>query len=198
MKEMYKVVVVGLGYVGLSNAVLLAQQNEVVGVDVSQKRVDAVNARQSPFADAELSKYFALKDLNLTASKNLEEAVIDADFVMVCTPTDYDEKTNYFDTTSVEQVIAEVAALNLDICIVVRSTIPVGFIDSMRKVYNTNAILFSPEFLREGKALHDNLYPSRIVVGDKSRRAEIFAGLLAQGSIKKDIQFLFTETRLRA
>lgn len=190
-----KIVVVGLGYVGLSNAVLLAQHNEVIGVDISEERVGALNARKSPIIDAELSEYLAEKDLNLSASTDLKASVQGADYVIVSTPTNYDEKTNFFDTSSVETVIAEVIALEPDACIVVKSTIPVGFIEDIRERFNTNTVIFSPEFLREGKALYDNIHPSRIIVGEKSERAEVFAKLLAQGAIKSDIDLLFTGAR---
>ena len=190
-----KIVVVGLGYVGLSNAVLLAQHNEVIGVDISQERVDALNARKSPIIDAELSEYLAEKVLNLSASTDLTAAVSGADYVIVSTPTNYDEQTNFFDTSSVEVVIAQVLANEPDACIVVKSTIPVGFIEDVRERLDTNAIIFSPEFLREGKALHDNLYPSRIIVGEKSKRAEIFASLLAAGALESDVKILFTGSR---
>lgn len=190
-----KIVVVGLGYVGLSNAVLLAQQNEVIGVDISQQRVDAVNARKSPIIDAELSEYLAEKNLNLSASTDLEASIQGADYVIVSTPTNYDEKTNFFDTSSVESVIAQVSESEPSVCIVVKSTIPVGFTEDVRERLDTNAVIFSPEFLREGKALHDNLYPSRIIVGEKSKRAEVFANLLAEGAIKSDMDFLFTGAR---
>ena len=190
-----KIVVVGLGYVGLSNAVLLAQHNEVIGVDISQLRVDALNARKSPIIDAELSEYLAGKDLNLSASTDLEASIIGADYVIVSTPTNYDEKTNFFDTSSVETVIAQVIAEEPHACVVVKSTIPVGFIDDVRARLDTDAVIFSPEFLREGKALYDNLHPSRIIVGEKSERAEVFAKLLAQGAIKSDIDRLFVGAR---
>ena len=190
-----KIVVVGLGYVGLSNAVLLAQYNEVVGVDISKERVDALNARKSPLIDAELSKYLAEKALNLSASSDLEASINGADYVIVSTPTNYDEKTNFFDTSSVETVIAQVIASNSTACIVVKSTIPVGFIEEVRERLKTDAVIFSPEFLREGKALYDNLYPSRIIVGEKSERAAIFANLLAEGALKSDVEFLFTGAR---
>jgi UDPglucose 6-dehydrogenase len=190
-----KIVVVGLGYVGLSNAVLLAQHNEVIGVDVSQKRVDAVNARKSPVIDAELSEYLVEKDLNLVANTDLTVAVQAADYVIVSTPTNYDEKTNFFDTFSVEAVINQVIQSEPNACIVVKSTIPVGFIEDVRERLETDAVIFSPEFLREGKALHDNLYPSRIIVGEKSERAAVFAQLLSQAAIKSDIDLLFTGAR---
>lgn len=190
-----KIVVVGLGYVGLSNAVLLAQHNEVIGVDISQERVDALNVRKSPMIDVELSEYLAEKDLNLRASTDLNASLNGADYVIVSTPTNYDEKTNFFDTSSVEAVISQVIANEPTACIVVKSTIPVGFIEGVRAKLNTDAVLFSPEFLREGKALYDNLHPSRIIVGEKSERAATFANLLAQGAIKSDVELLFTGSR---
>ena len=190
-----KIIVVGLGYVGLSNAVLLAQHNEVIGVDVSQERVDALNARQSPIIDAELTEYLAEHDLDLTASTDLKASVAGADYVIISTPTNYDEKTNFFDTSSVEEVIAKVIKSEPSACIIVKSTIPVGFTEDVSERFKTNAVIFSPEFLREGRALYDNLYPSRIVMGDKSQRAEVFAKLLAQGALKGDIKFLFTGAR---
>ena len=190
-----KIVVVGLGYVGLSNAVLLAQHNEVIGVDISQERVDALNARKSPIIDAELSEYLAEKDLNLSASVDLNVSVKGADYVIVSTPTNYDEHTNFFDTSSVEAVIAQVIECEPKACIVVKSTIPVGFIEDVRERLETDAVIFSPEFLREGKALYDNLYPSRIIVGEKSERAKAFAKLLAGGALKTDVELLFTGAR---
>ena len=195
MKKSYKIVVVGLGYVGLSNAVLLAQHNEVIGVDISQERVDALNARRSSVIDTELSEYLAEKDLNLAASTDLSASLKNADYVVVSTPTNYDESTNFFDTSSVEAVISEVIESEPSVCIVVKATIPVGFIDDVRKRLNTDAVIFSPEFLREGKALFDNLYPSRIIVGEKSERAKEFANLLLQGAIKSDVKLLFTGAR---
>ena len=190
-----KIVVVGLGYVGLSNAVLLAQHNEVIGVDISQQRVDAINARQSPIIDAELSEYLAEKDLSLSASTKLRASVKGADYVVVSTPTNYDEKTNLFDTSSVEVVIAQVAESEPDACIVLKSTIPVGFVEDVRERLKTDAVIFSPEFLREGKALYDNLNPSRIIVGERSKRAEVFAQLLADAAIKNDVDLLLTGAR---
>ena len=190
-----KVVVVGLGYVGLSNAVLLAQHNEVAGVDISQERVDALNARKSPIIDAELSEYLTEKDLNLSASTDLKASLTGADYVIVSTPTNYDETTNFFNTSVVEAVIAQVIESETNACIVVKSTIPVGFIEDVSERLNTNAVIFSPEFLREGKALYDNLYPSRIIVGEKSERAAIFANLLAAGAQKSDVELLFTGAR---
>lgn len=190
-----KIVVVGLGYVGLSNAVLLAQDNEVIGVDISKKRVDALNARQSPIDDVELSQYLTDKDLKLSASLDLQASVANADYVIVSTPTNYDEKTNFFDTSSVEAVISQAIYNAPRACIVVKSTIPVGFIDDVRERFDTDAVIFSPEFLREGRALYDNLYPSRIIVGERSKRAEVFADLLAQGALKTNVDLLFTGTR---
>ncbi|XAT58188.1 nucleotide sugar dehydrogenase [Rhodobacteraceae bacterium IMCC1335] len=190
-----KIVIVGLGYVGLSNAVLLAQQNEVIGVDIAQERVDALNARKSPIIDAELSEYLTRKDLNISASTDLNVSVRGAHYVIVSTPTNYDENKNFFDTSSVEQVIAQVIATEPNSCIVVKSTIPVGFIEDVRERLNTEAVIFSPEFLREGKALYDNLYPSRIIVGEKSERAKTFANLLAEGALKSDVDILLTGAR---
>ena len=190
-----KIVVVGLGYVGLSNAVLLAQHNEVIGVDISPERVDALNARKSPIIDAELSEYLTEKDLNLSASTDLKASLTGADYVIVSTPTNYDETTNFFNTSVVEAVIAQVIESETNACIVVKSTIPVGFIEDVSERLNTNAVIFSPEFLREGKALYDNLYPSRIIVGEKSERAAIFANLLADGAQKSDVELLFTGAR---
>ena len=190
-----KIVVVGLGYVGLSNAVLLAQHNEVIGVDISQERVDALNARKSPIIDPELSEYLAERDLNLSASTDLNASLAGADYVIVSTPTNYDEKTNFFDTSSVEAVIAQVIKSEPSACIVVKSTIPVGFIDDVRERLDTDAVIFSPEFLREGKALYDNLYPSRIIVGEESKRAKVFANLLADSSLKSDVSILYTGSR---
>ena len=190
-----KIVVVGLGYVGLANAVLLAQHNEVIGVDISQRRVNSLKARHSPIFDPELSLYLADKDLSLSASTDLELSVVGADYVIVSTPTNYDEETNFFDTSSVEEVISQVIKNEPDACIVVKSTVPVGFIDEVKARLKTEAVIFSPEFLREGKALYDNLHPSRIIVGEKSKRAEIFAQLLAQVAIDKNIDVLLTNSR---
>ena len=190
-----KIVVVGLGYVGLSNAVLLAQHNEVIGVDISQKRVDKINARQSPIVDEELSNFLDKKDLNLSASTDLEVSLKGADYVIVSTPTNYHEKTNYFDTSTVEAVIEQVIDSEPNACIVVKSTVPVGFVEDVSERLKTNALIFSPEFLREGKALYDNLYPSRIIVGEKSERAEVFAKLLAQSAFKSEVDVLLTSAR---
>ena len=190
-----KIVVVGLGYVGLSNAVLLAQHNEVTGIDILQERVDFLNARMSPIIDAELSEYLSEKELNLKASTELNDSVVGADYVIVSTPTNYDEQTNFFDTSTVETVIKFVTKHEPNACIVVKSTIPVGFTDYVRERYANNNIIFSPEFLREGKALYDNLYPTRIIVGEKSERAKVFANLLGQGALKENVDMLFTGSR---
>ena len=190
-----KIVVVGMGYVGLSNAVLLAQHNEVICVDILNHRVDALNARISPIIDAELSEYLSKKELNLTASLDLKNAVTGAAYVIIATPTNYDEKTNFFDTSSVEVVIGQIIQYEPKACIVVRSTVPVGFIDDVKNRLDTNTIFFSPEFLREGKALYDNLFPSRIVVGEKSKRAEAFTQLLVDGALKEKIDILYTGSR---
>ena len=170
-----KIAVAGLGYVGLSNAVLLAQYNEVVGFDLARDRVDLVNQRQSPIVDTELEEFLAKKELNLTATTDPNLAYRDAHYVIVATPTNYDENKNHFDTSSVEEVIAQVQNVNSEATIVIKSTIPVGFVDDTRVRFGIDNIIFSPEFLREGRALYDNLYPSRIIVGERSERAEIFS-----------------------
>ncbi|MCB1331814.1 MAG: nucleotide sugar dehydrogenase [Maritimibacter sp.] len=187
-----KIAVVGLGYVGLSNAVLLSQNHEVVAVDVTQKRVDMVNARTSPIEDAELETYLATQDLNLTATTDLDAAVKGAAFVIVATPTDYDPVENFFDTSSVDGVIRKVLATEPEAVVVVKSTIPVGYVSQMRLTTGSDRILFSPEFLREGRALYDNLHPSRIIVGERSERARVFAELLVEGALDDDIPVLFT------
>jgi UDPglucose 6-dehydrogenase len=190
-----KIVVVGLGYAGLSNAILLSQNNEVVGVDISKKRVDALNLGISPIVDAELSKYLAKDKLNFRASVDLLPSVLDAEYIIISTPTNYDEFTSSFDTSSVESVLKKVIKYNSNACIVIKSTIPVGFVDKMRRRFNTDLIIFSPEFLREGRALLDNLYPSRIVVGDNSKKAKIFAKLLQDAALSKNIKTIFTGSR---
>lgn len=190
-----KIVVVGLGYVGLANAVLLAQYNEVIGVDISKEKTELVNARISPIVDTELDDFLKTRDLDLRATSDLKDSISGATYVIISTPTDYDEATNYFDTTSVEEIIKSVIKIEPSACIVVKSTIPVGFVDRMRNKYKTDSVIFSPEFLREGKALYDSLHPSRIVVGEKSARARIFAGLLKQACLKEDVKVIFTDTR---
>ena len=188
-----QIAVAGIGYVGLSNAVLLAQYNTVTAVDLSEDRVAELNARQSPIVDPELEEYLEEKPLDLTATMDGDAAYADADFVVVATPTNYDPLTNYFDTSSVEAVIAQVIAANTKATIVVKSTVPVGFTARVSKEMETDQVIFSPEFLREGRALYDNLHPSRIIVGERSARAETFARLLTQGALKKDVPVLFTD-----
>ena len=187
-----KIVVIGMGYVGLSNSMLLAQHNQVIGVDISQKRVNALNERKSPILDNEIIEYLAKKDLNFHATTNLPDSVAGADYVIVSTPTNYDEGTNYFDTSTVEAVIEEVIKHEPNACIIIKSTVPIGFTDKINDRLGSKAVVFSPEFLREGRALLDNLYPSRIIIGEKSERAEIFAHLLLQGASKEKVDFLFT------
>ena len=190
-----KIAVFGLGYVGLSNAVLLAQHNEVAAVDITAERVEMLNAKQSPIVDEELQRFLADVPLNLTATLDPAKALDGADYVIVATPTNYDVDTNKFDTSSVEAVIATAIAVNRTATIVVKSTIPVGFVDDVRRRLGTDQVIFSPEFLREGRALHDNLHPSRIIVGERSERARVFADLLLGGAVKKDVEILFTDSR---
>ena len=188
-----KITVYGIGYVGLSNAILLSQHHSVTAVDRNPDRVAQLNARQSPIEDTEVAAYLATRTLDLTATTDGDAAARDADIVIVATPTDYDPATNAFNTSTVEAVIAQVIAVNTHATIVVKSTVPVGFVTRIRAAMNTNQVIFSPEFLREGRALHDNLHPSRIIVGERSDRARVFADLLLEGAIATDVPVLFTD-----
>lgn len=189
-----KIAVVGTGYVGLSNAMLLAQHNEVVAVDIVAEKVELLNNKQSPIEDTDIEDFLLNKELNFSATLDAKEAYKDADFIIVATPTDYDTKTNYFNTSTVEAVIEQVLLVNQQATIIIKSTVPVGYTTSIKGRYATDRIIFSPEFLREGKALHDNLYPSRIIVGAQTEQARIFANLLLEGAIKKDVPLLFVES----
>ena len=190
----HNIVIIGSGYVGMSLATLLAQHHEVSIVDINKEKVQKINSGISPVKDSMISDYLKNRDLNLRASSSLSETIESADIAIIATPTDYDHETRYFDTSSVDKVLGEILQLNSEAVVIIKSTIPEGHTDFLKKKYKTNKILFSPEFLREGQALQDNLYPSRIIIGSKRNNAELFANILQEASLKKDVDILFTSS----